>query len=408
VKTLFVFGTRPEAIKMAPVIRAARRYPEIEVCVCVTGQHREMLQQMLAFFRIVPDYDLDVMRPSQDLGGLTARILDGIRPVLLTERPDLVLVQGDTVTAFAAALAAFYQRIPVGHVEAGLRTYDLDGPFPEEGMRQMVTRLAAFHFAPTQGNAETLIREGVAAKTIFLTGNPVIDSALWTRDRLRRSKAPPLAAFTSEQNAGRIASVEKLILATSHRRENFGDGLRGICGALAEVANEFHEALIAFPVHPNPNVSEPVHRMLGPLPNVILLPPVDYPAFVYLMDRSRVIVTDSGGVQEEAPALGKPVLVTREATERREGVTSGLIHLVGTSRRSIVLRLRDFLACGDKSATNPASPYGDGRAGEKIVDAIRKLQQPDGALCGAFAPMAAATHAKQAARIVTPPAASIL
>jgi UDP-N-acetylglucosamine 2-epimerase (non-hydrolysing) len=378
VKALFVFGTRPEAIKMASIIRAARQCPEIEVRVCATGQHREMLQQMLAFFRILPDYDLDVMRPNQDLSGVTARILDGLRPVLLAERPDLVLVQGDTATAFAAALAAFYARIPVGHVEAGLRTYDLDGPFPEEGMRQMVTRLAAFHFAPTQGNVETLLREGVPAKTIFLTGNPVIDSALWTRDRLRRTKLPPLLAFTSQENAERIHLAEKLILVTSHRRENFGGGLRNICGALAEIADEFREALIAFPVHPNPNVSEPVHRWLGDLSNVVLLPPVDYPAFIYLMNRSRAIVTDSGGVQEEAPALGKPVLVTRQATERQEGVTSGLIRTVGTSKRSIVLHLREHLlreqlASAHKCEDIPASPYGDGRAGEKIVDAIRKL-----------------------------------
>jgi UDP-N-acetylglucosamine 2-epimerase (non-hydrolysing) len=358
---------------MTPIIRVARRFPDIEVRICVTGQHRELLDQVLGFFRILPDYSLDVMRPNQDLNGVTARILEGIRPVLLSERPDLLMVQGDTVTAFAAALAAFYERIPVGHVEAGLRTYDLEGPFPEEGMRQMLTRLATFHFAPTQHNVTTLIREGVAAGQIFLTGNPVIDSVLWTRDRLSRMKGSPLLDFTSRQNSDRIASTKKLILVTSHRRENFGCGLRNICGGLSEIAAGFPDATIVFPVHPNPNVTEPVNRHLGHFANVMLLPPVDYPAFVYLMDRSSIIISDSGGVQEEAPALGKPVLVTREATERMEAMTSGLVEVVGANRQVIVSRLKAHLTDESKPTGTSVSPFGDGSAGEKIVDAIREI-----------------------------------
>lgn len=373
VKLLFVFGTRPEAIKMAPVIRAARRCTDVEIRVCVTGQHRGMLQQVLEFFRISPDYDLDVMRANQDLGGVTARILDGLRPVLLAERPDLVLVQGDTVTAFAAALAAFYERISVGHVEAGLRTYNLNGPFPEEGLRQMLTRVAAFHFAPTQQNVETLRAEGVPAEKIFLTGNPVIDSVLWTRDRLRRTKKSPLLKFTDEHTCHRIESAEKLVVITSHRRENFGTGLNDICTAVSETAREFPEAILAFPVHPNPNVLEPVHHALRSLSNVILLPPVDYPAFVYLLERCSIVVSDSGGVQEEAPALGKPVLVTREETERVEGVASGLVTIVGANTRLILSSLRAHLSTGNKKPRAAVNPYGDGRAGEQIVAAIRGI-----------------------------------
>jgi UDP-N-acetylglucosamine 2-epimerase (non-hydrolysing) len=374
VKILLVFGTRPEAIKMAPIIRAARKSPHLDVRVCVTGQHRELLDQVLNFFCICPDHDLSVMHHNQDLNSLTGRILTGLRPVLIAERPDLMLVQGDTISAFAASLAAFFEHIPVGHVEAGLRTNNLSSPFPEEAMRQMITRLAALHFAPTQANADTLLKEGVIPRSIHLTGNPGIDAVLWTRDKVRQSRIHPLSAYTSVSDLHRIEQSDHIVLVTAHRRENFGAGLRDLCDAVSQIAVSHPETAIVFPVHPNPNVRGPVHSALGCFRNVFLLPPLDYPAFVHLMDASSCIVTDSGGVQEEAPALGKPVIVTRANTERMESVSAGTSCLTGTVIRNIVTAADEILRLPKcpNIATPASSPFGDGFAAEKIVRILER------------------------------------
>lgn len=309
------------------------------------------------------------MSHNQDLNSLTASILAGLRPVLLAERPDLVLVQGDTISAFAASLAAFFERIPVGHVEAGLRTYDLSSPFPEEAMRQMITRLAALHFAPTQADADTLLKEGVIPRSIHVTGNPGIDAVLWARTKVRRSRVNPLHTYAAVSELRRIAESEHIVLVTAHRRENFGAGLRQLCNAIGQIAACHPETAIVLPVHPNPNVREPVHSALGYFPNVFLLPPLDYPAFVHLMDASSCIITDSGGVQEEAPALGKPVIVTRSTTERIESVSSGASCLTGMRARDIVIAVEKILRLPKTVdiRTSASSPFGDGLAAERIV-----------------------------------------
>jgi UDP-N-acetylglucosamine 2-epimerase (non-hydrolysing) len=373
VKILLVFGTRPEAIKMAPIIRAARKSPQLDVRVCVTGQHRELLDQALNFFCICPDHDLSVMHHNQDLNSLTARILTGLRPVLMAERPDLVLVQGDTISAFAASLVAFFEHIPVGHVEAGLRTNDLSSPFPEEAMRQMITRLAALHFAPTQANVDTLLKEGVIPRNIHLTGNPGIDAVLWTRNKVRQSRVHPLTAYVSVSDLRRIEQSDHIVLVTAHRRENFGAGLRDLCNAVSQIAGGHPTTAIVFPVHPNPNIQGPVHAELDCFRNVFLLPPLDYPAFVHMMDSSSCIVTDSGGVQEEAPALGKPVIVARANTERMESISNGTTCLAGTDIRDIVSAADEILRLPKTSNITPASsPFGDGFAAEKIVRIIEQ------------------------------------
>jgi UDP-N-acetylglucosamine 2-epimerase (non-hydrolysing) len=374
VKLLFVFGTRPEAIKMAPVIRAARNTPDLDVRTCVTGQHQEMLDQVLRFFCICPDHDLSAMQQNQDLSSLTARILEGLRPVLLAERPDLVIVQGDTVSALAGALGSFFERIRVAHVEAGLRTNDLQSPFPEEAIRQMVSRLASLHFAPTDVNVEALLKEGVPRRAVFLTGNPVVDSVLWTRDRIRSSRVDPLSQVVDRTVLEAIGRASHVILVTGHRRENFGIGLREICGAVAAIALERPDAAIVFPVHPNPSVRDQVHNSLQTVNNVFLLPPLEYPAFVHLMDKSTLILSDSGGVQEEAPALGKPVLVTRATTERMEAVDTGAVRIVGTSRRNIIRAVNEVLDTAEQGCIPMplTTPFGDGHAAEKIVAIIRQ------------------------------------
>lgn len=374
VKLLFIFGTRPEAIKMAPIIRAARNSPELDVRICVTGQHRDLLDQVLDFFCICPDHDLAAMQHDQNLSGLTARILEGLRPILLAERPDFVLVQGDTISAFAGALAAFFENIPVGHVEAGLRTHDLSAPFPEEGLRQMITRLANLHFAPTEKNVAALLDEKVSIENICLTGNPGVDAVLWTRDHVRRSRINPLSRYLGRCATDHIDHAEHVILVTGHRRENFGSGLQGICAALAEIADQHPYTAIVYPVHPNPNVRDHVYTWLGPHRNIFLLPPVDYPAFVHLMDISSLIVTDSGGVQEEAPALGKPVLVTRRSTERTEALDSGGARVVGTETSEIVLAIKEVFDRRDGCDRKwpPTMPFGDGSAAEKIVRIIEQ------------------------------------
>lgn len=363
-----VFGTRPEAIKMAPVVHALAASGLVDGRVCVTAQHRQMLDQVLALFDIRPDEDLNVMRPDQGLEDITAAVLQGLRDVFARHRPDLVLVHGDTTTAMAAALAAFYQKIPVGHVEAGLRTGDRYAPWPEEMNRKLVGALATLHFAPTQSAADNLRREGVPEADIHLTGNTVIDALLDVVGRLRRDTR--LAA----EQAARFPFLDpakRLILVTGHRRENFGRGFENICRALARLA-ERPDVQIVYPVHLNPNVRGPVHRWLGGRPNIELIEPLDYLPFVYLMDRAHLVITDSGGIQEEAPSLGKPVLVMRDTTERPEAVYAGTVQLVGTAVERIVGAAERLL--DDENAyramAQAANPYGDGRAAERIRNVI--------------------------------------
>jgi UDP-N-acetylglucosamine 2-epimerase (non-hydrolysing) len=364
-KVLFVFGTRPEAIKLCPVLLHMRqRAGEFSVKGCVTAQHRGMLDQVLAAFHVTPDYDLDVMRPGQTLAQLTARILEQLEPVLAAERPDMVLVQGDTTTTLSGALAAFYQHIAVGHVEAGLRTGDLQQPFPEEMNRVVTTRLATLHFAPTPLAAGRLAAEGVAGERIFVTGNSGIDAVLYVRDALA-SGAVAVAPWTQ------LDPGKKLIVVTAHRRESFGDGFEHICAALSRLAQR-GDVQIAYPVHRNPNVLEPVHRLLEGQPNILLLDPLDYVPFVDLMRRACMILTDSGGIQEEGPSLGKPILVMREKTERPEAVEAGTVKLVGTSEQKIVSEACLLLDNEEerRRMSRVHNPYGDGQASRRIADAI--------------------------------------
>ncbi|WP_456864414.1 non-hydrolyzing UDP-N-acetylglucosamine 2-epimerase [Ewingella americana] len=369
-KVLTIFGTRPEAIKMAPLLHALAQDDAFESKVCVTAQHREMLDQVLHLFGIVPDYDLNIMQPGQDLTEITSRILKGLKPVLQDFKPDIVLVHGDTTTTFSASLAAFYQQIPVGHVEAGLRTGDLSSPWPEEANRRLTAHLAKWHFAPTETSRANLLRESIDADDIFVTGNTVIDALLWVRDRVQGDAA------LIEQLASRYPFIDenkKLILVTGHRRESFGGGFERICNALADIALKHPEVQIVYPVHLNPNVSEPVNRILHDIDNVILIEPQDYLPFVYLMDKSYLILTDSGGIQEEAPSLGKPVLVMRETTERPEAVSAGTVKLVGTETKKVIEEVTRLL--NDENAYQSMSrahnPYGDGEACRRILDALK-------------------------------------
>jgi UDP-N-acetylglucosamine 2-epimerase (non-hydrolysing) len=367
-KVLTVFGTRPEAIKMAPLVRQLQTAQGIDSRVCVTAQHRQMLDQVLELFEIRPDHDLDVMRPGQDLFTITNEILQSIRGVYEAERPDAVLVHGDTTTTFAASLAAFYLRIPVGHVEAGLRTGNLLSPWPEEANRRLTGALAQWHFAPTDTARENLRRENVPDAQIVVTGNTVIDALLQVQARLATSASlrDSLARNFPFLRGGR------LLLITGHRRENFGDGFERICEAIAALARRYPDMDLLYPVHLNPNVREPVNRLLSNIPNVHLIEPQDYLPFVYLMTRATVILTDSGGIQEEAPSLGKPVLVMRDTTERPEAVAAGTVRLVGTDARAIIAGVSQLL--DDRGEYERMSfahnPYGDGRACERIVDAL--------------------------------------
>lgn len=373
-KVLVVFGTRPEAIKMAPVVKELEAADGIEPVVCVTAQHREMLDQVLKVFDIRPHIDLDIMTGGQDLYDVTARVLSGFRKVLAEEEPDIVLVQGDTTTAFAAALSAFYARIPVGHVEAGLRTGNLYAPFPEEANRSLIGTLADLHFVPTEEGRENLLRENVAKEKIFITGNTVIDALFMVIDKV--GGADP--ATWSKQYGSALAAItdrsRRIVLVTGHRRENFGQGFQNICKALASIAESYGDVDIVYPVHLNPNVQDPVRSILNGRANVHLIEPLEYEPFVFLMNSSYLILTDSGGIQEEAPSLGKPVLVMRDLTERPEGIESGNVRLVGTDYDRIVFetqRLLDDREAYDKMA-NASNPYGDGRAGERIVAVIRE------------------------------------
>jgi UDP-N-acetylglucosamine 2-epimerase (non-hydrolysing) len=364
-RILFIFGTRPEAIKLCPLIQRLRREPgRFGVRVCVTAQHRGMLDQVLEVFGVRPDFDLDLMQPRQTLSGLTARILAALEPVLEAERPRLVVVQGDTATTLAGALAAFYQRIDVAHVEAGLRTGDLRAPFPEEMNRVLTSRIAAVHFAPTPRAQAALLAEGVDARSIFVTGNTGIDAVLWVRDSLDNgSVSAPAWPW--------LDAARRLVLVTSHRRENFGPGFERSMRALLQLASR-PDVQIVYPVHRNPRVMGPAHSLLSGHANVVLLDPLRYVPFVDLMRRSRLIVTDSGGIQEEAPSLGKPVLVLREKTERPEAVEAGTVKMVGTEQRRIVEEATRLLDDEDEYARMTAihNPYGDGHACERIAEVL--------------------------------------
>ena len=363
-KILIVFGTRPEAIKLCPVLLHLRRSGHFQVRVCVTAQHRSMLDQVLAAFEVTPDYDLNLMQPGQTLAQLTARILSALEPVIQAEQPDMLLVQGDTTTTLAGALAAFYQHIPIGHVEAGLRTGDLAQPFPEEMNRVLTTRLAALHFAPTEAAQNNLLAEGVAPQRIAVTGNTGIDAVLYVRDALIAGRLPV-------GDWPQLDPSKKLIVVTAHRRESFGEGFAHICDALTRLARRDDVQLI-YPVHRNPNVMDPVYRQLDGLPNVFLVEPLDYVPFVDLMRRAYLLITDSGGIQEEGPSLGKPILVMREKTERPEAVAAGTVKLVGTDADRIVQeaeRLLDDEAEYHRMA-RIHNPYGDGHASDRIRHAI--------------------------------------
>jgi UDP-N-acetylglucosamine 2-epimerase (non-hydrolysing) len=374
-KVLTVFGTRPEAIKMAPLVRRLQATPGIASRLCVTAQHRQMLDQVLELFELRPDHDLNVMRPGQDLFSVTSTILDAIGGVFETERPDLVLVHGDTTTTFVATLAAFYKRIPVGHVEAGLRTGDLYAPWPEEANRKLTGALARWHFAPTETSRQNLLRENVPEAHIVVTGNTVIDALLAVRDKLAGS--PELGAGLAARFPFLRAGA-RLVLVTGHRRENFGEGFLRICEAIATIARDYPDADIVYPVHLNPNVREPVGRLLTGIGNVNLIEPQDYLPFVYLMTRATLILTDSGGIQEEAPSLGKPVLVMRDTTERPEAVSAGTVRLVGTDVARIVGSVSTLLddAAAYRRMSVAHNPYGDGRACERIVAALRAIPAP--------------------------------
>lgn len=372
-----IFGTRPEAIKMAPVIKEIERHPDrFKSIVCVTAQHRHMLDQVLSLFEIKPDYDLNIMKPSQDLFEITCNILSGLQPIIERERPDVILVHGDTTTTMTASIASYYCKIKLGHVEAGLRTNNKYAPFPEEINRRITGCLADLHFAPTEISRKNLLSEGVPEEIIFVTGNTVIDALLSVvqiieRDLSLREQLDAVYSFLKPE--------KRLILVTGHRRENFGEGFENICLAIKEIAKQNIDVEIIYPVHLNPNVQEPVQRILGRscLDNIHLIEPVDYLPFVYLMNRSYVIISDSGGVQEEAPSLGKPVLVMRDTTERPEAITAGTVRLVGTDHLKIVEEVYRLL--NDSEAYNIMSmahnPYGDGKAAKKIVTTLMNLEK---------------------------------
>lgn len=375
-RVLTVFGTRPEAIKMAPVVLGLSNCEGIDASVCVTAQHRQMLDQVLDLFAIVPQYDLDLMTKGQDLFDITSRSLLGLRDVLRQVRPGLVLVHGDTTTCMTAALAAFYENIVVGHVEAGLRTGNLSAPFPEEANRVLVGRLATYHFAPTETARNNLLAESVPSECIYVTGNTVIDALLMVRDMVEKyPEAHWVDLFGDDLFARIVDPQRKLILITGHRRENFGQGFIDLCNAIRDIADAHPDWDLLYPVHLNPNVQGPVYNMLSSLPNVMLIDPLDYAPFVWLMNQCDLVLTDSGGIQEEAPALGKPVLVMRDVTERPEAVEMGTVVLVGTDRYKIVSNVERVLTDPAlyQSMSQAHNPYGDGKAVSRIVDVIKHI-----------------------------------
>lgn len=373
-KILLVFGTRPEAIKMAPLVKALQKDTEhFETRVCVTAQHRQMLDQVLEVFGITPEYDLNIMAPNQDLYDITAKVLLGLREVLKDFRPDTVLVHGDTTTSMAASLAAFYMQIPVGHVEAGLRTYNMLSPWPEEMNRQVTDRICTYYFAPTEQSRANLLQENIDAKKIFITGNTVIDALLMAVDIISTTAGVKEKMAKELQEKGYTVGDREYILVTGHRRENFGDGFLHICKAIKELAALHPEMDIVYPVHLNPNVQKPVYELLSGLSNVYLISPLDYLPFIYAMQHSTLMLTDSGGVQEEAPSLGKPVLVMRDTTERPEAVEAGTVKLVGTNAEAIVSNVTALLLDKEmyKRMSETHNPYGDGQACERIIAALR-------------------------------------
>ncbi len=379
---MLVFGTRPEAIKMAPLVKEFQKHPEVfETIVCVTGQHREMLDQVLQIFEITPDHDLNIMKQGQDLYDVTARVLTGMRDVLKETLPDVVLVHGDTTTSTAAALAAFYQQIPVGHVEAGLRTHNIYSPWPEEMNRQITGRIATYNFAPTALSRENLLREAVCEDSITVTGNTVIDALYWVVDKMKADKEldAELAAILAKSgyDINRLADGKKLVLITGHRRENFGDGFINMCTAIKDLTQKYPEVDFVYPMHLNPNVRKPIHEVFGEdlnnLRNMFFIEPLEYLSFVYLMEKSTIVLTDSGGIQEEAPGLGKPVLVIRDTTERPEALEAGTVKLVGTNYEKIMNEVSALL--DDETYYNEMShavnPYGDGLACGRIVERLK-------------------------------------
>ena len=375
---MLVFGTRPEAIKMAPLVKEFQKYPDkFQTIVCVTGQHREMLDQVLHIFEIRPDYDLNIMKQGQDLYDVTARVLIGMRDVLKEAQPDVVLVHGDTTTSTAAALAAFYQQIPVGHVEAGLRTHNIYSPWPEEMNRQITGRIATYHFSPTLLSRKNLLAEGVKEEQITVTGNTVIDALYMVVDKIKQDKALDTELEIVLRQAGyevnRLAKGKKLVLITGHRRENFGDGFISMCRAIQALTQKYPDVDFVYPMHLNPNVRRPIHQVFGEdlanLGNMFFIEPLEYLSFVYLMEKSFLVLTDSGGIQEEAPGLGKPVLVMRDTTERPEALDAGTVKLVGTDYDRIVSEVSALLEDVEyyDRMSKAVNPYGDGRACERIV-----------------------------------------
>ena len=374
-KILIVFGTRPEAIKMAPVVKEFQKYPEaFETIVCVTAQHREMLDQVLKIFEIKPEYDLDLMQKGQDLYDITSRVLLGMRDILTKVNPDVVFVHGDTTTSSATALAAFYKQIPVAHVEAGLRTYDIYSPWPEEINRQITGRITTYHFAPTEKSKDNLLKEKVQENHIIVTGNTVIDALFMVLNKIKDNKELEKQQFEFIKTKGyAINESKKLILVTGHRRENFGQGFINICEALKEIAVKNHGFDIVYPVHLNPNVQKPVKEILKGIDNVFLIEPIEYLPFVYLMSKSYLVLTDSGGIQEEAPSLGKPVLVMRDTTERPEAVDAGTVILVGTDKQRIISETQKLIEDPEhyNKMSKAHNPYGDGLAGQRIIGSLK-------------------------------------
>ena len=376
---MLVFGTRPEAIKMSPLVKEFQKYPEkFETIVCVTGQHREMLDQVLRIFDIQPDYDLNIMKQGQDLYDVTARVLTGMRDVLKETRPDIVLVHGDTTTSTAAALAAFYQQIPVGHIEAGLRTHNIYSPWPEEVNRQITGRIATYHFAPTSLSKDNLLQEGISGEQIIVTGNTVIDALYMVVEKIKNdgilSCELEKVLKASGYDISRLSDGRKLVLITGHRRENFGDGFISMCKAIKSLSEKYPEVDFVYPMHLNPNVRKPIHEVFGESQraNLFFIEPLEYLSFVYLREKSAIVLTDSGGIQEEAPGLGKPVLVMRDTTERPEALEAGTVKLVGTDYDKIVNEVSGLLDSQEyyEKMSKAINPYGDGKACSRIVKAL--------------------------------------
>lgn len=381
-KIMLVFGTRPEAIKMAPLVKEFQKHPDkFQTIVCVTGQHRVMLDQVLEIFDITPDYDLDIMKRGQDLYDVTARVLTGMREVLDKARPDIVLVHGDTTTSTAAALAAFYKQIPVGHVEAGLRTHNIYSPWPEEMNRQITGRIASYNFAPTALSRKNLEAEGIPENKIIVTGNTVIDALYWVIDKINGNEIlkTKLHKYLSEAgyDVARLSAGRRLVLITGHRRENFGEGFISICKAIKHLSETFSDVDFIYPMHLNPNVREPIHKVFGKdlniYDNLFFIEPLEYLSFVFLMDKTHLILTDSGGIQEEAPGLGKPVLVMRDTTERPEALEAGTVKLVGTDFDKIVKEVSLLLTDEPQyeKMSNAVNPYGDGKASQRIISFLQ-------------------------------------